>query len=119
MTDRARVRDWLFNELSVESALDRMERDGLAVRASSDPRAAQRVMNLDDFPAPVRRAAMEAPPVYLAFFCLETNAEGGSGRGQECRPSLRAAAALVGDPSVKRSRDRDNDGARVATRARS
>ena len=50
-----------------------MELDGLAVRASADPRAVQRVLPLDEFPVTIRRGAMDALPAYLAFFCLENS----------------------------------------------
>lgn len=70
-TDRSAVRDWLFRCLSVEDVLDRIEGDGLAVRATSDPRAIQRVLPLEGFSAEVRRSAMQAMPAYLAFYCLE------------------------------------------------
>ena len=70
-TDRSAVRNWLFRCLSVEDVLDRIEGGGVAVRATSDPRAVQRVLSLEGFSAEVRRSAMQALPAYLAFFCLE------------------------------------------------
>lgn len=73
MTDFDRMRSWLFKGLSVESAIDELEGDGLAVRAATDPGALQRVLPLEDFPASVRRSAMSALPAYLAFFCLENS----------------------------------------------
>lgn len=73
LTERSSIRNWLFKALSIESALDGMEREGVAVKAPSDPGAVQRVMNLEDFPPEVRRAAIEALPAYLAFFCLENS----------------------------------------------
>ena len=59
--------------MTVETVLDGLESDGLAVRASSDPRAVQRVIPLEDFPPAIRRSAMTSLPVYLAFFCLENS----------------------------------------------
>jgi hypothetical protein len=73
LTEREGVRSWLFRSLAVEDLLDSLEADGVAVRASSDPSALQRVIPLEDFPAPLRRSAMRALPVYLAFFCLENS----------------------------------------------
>lgn len=73
MTEIGAVRNWLFKGLSVESALDAMEQEGVAVRAASDPGALQRVLPLEDFPPSIRRAAMAALPAYLAFFCLENS----------------------------------------------
>jgi hypothetical protein len=73
LTERANLRNWLFKGMAVESALDRIEADGVAVRAMNDPGALQRVMPLEDFPLSVRRAALQALPVYIAFFCLENS----------------------------------------------
>lgn len=73
MTDRTEVRNWLFKGLSVEGVLDGLEADGVAVRASTDPAALQRVFPLEDFSLAIRRAAMQALPAYLAFFCLENS----------------------------------------------
>lgn len=63
----------MFKGLAVESALDGLETDGVAVRASTDPGALQRVIPLEDFAAPIRRSAMRALPAYLAFFCIENS----------------------------------------------
>jgi Swt1-like HEPN len=71
VTDLSLIRDWLFKSLSVEAELDTLEADGLAVRAATDPGAAQRIFPLEDFSPEIRRAAMQALPAYLAFFCLE------------------------------------------------
>ena len=71
MTNLSEVRSWMFKVLSVEDLLDRLEGDGLAIRAATNPGAIQRVMPLEDFSPDVRRSAMRALPVYLAFFCLE------------------------------------------------
>jgi hypothetical protein len=65
------IREWLFRALSAEDAVDRLEQEGLAIRASRDPRAMQRVLPIDEFSPPIRKAAMAALPAYLAFFCLE------------------------------------------------
>jgi hypothetical protein len=65
------IRDWLFKSLTAEDVLDRLEADGLSVRASEDPRAAQRVIPLEDFSPGIRRGAMSALGSYLAFFCFE------------------------------------------------
>ena len=65
------VREWLFRALSTEDLVDRMEADGLSVRAATDVGAVQRVLPIDDFSVTIRRAAMSALPAYLAFFCLE------------------------------------------------
>ena len=73
MTERSGIRNWLFKGLSIEAVLDGMEREGIAVKAPSDPGAVQRVMNLEEFPQEVRRAAIEALPAYIAFFCLENS----------------------------------------------
>lgn len=73
MTNRQDLRDWLFRGLAAEELLDSMEQDGIAVRASADPRALQRVLPLEDFPLAIRRAALDALPAYLAFFCLESS----------------------------------------------
>lgn len=70
MTDNT-IRDWLFRALSTEELVDRLETEGLSVRAATDIRAMQRVLPIDDFSGPIRRAAMSALPAYLAFFCLE------------------------------------------------
>ena len=71
MTDYGAIRDWLFQSLSVEAALNEFEADGIALRAAHDPNAVQRVIPLEDFSADIRRASMAALPAYLAFFCLE------------------------------------------------
>ena len=71
MNDFSLIRDWLFKGLSVEAQLDSLEADGLAVRAATDPGAAQRILPLEDFSPEIRRAAMQALPAYLAFFCIE------------------------------------------------
>ena len=71
MTDLSDVRNWLFKGLSVEDLLNRFEDDGIAIKASTDPRAVQRVLPLEDFSSEIRRSAMKALPAYLAFFCLE------------------------------------------------
>lgn len=74
MDQNASVREWLFKGLSVEHALDDLERSGVAVRAPTDPQALQRVMPLEDFSPALRNAGMQALPGYLAFFCLENSA---------------------------------------------
>lgn len=71
MTNRPQLREWLFKSLTIEDAMDRMEASGLGVRAGSDPRALQRLFALEDFSATIRSSAMQAAPVYIAFFCLE------------------------------------------------
>ncbi|HEY2296115.1 MAG TPA: Swt1 family HEPN domain-containing protein [Jatrophihabitans sp.] len=71
MNDRSVIREWLFKGLSIEDLLDSLEADGLAVRAENDPGVVQRVMPLEDFSVEIRRAALQALPAYLAFFCLE------------------------------------------------
>lgn len=71
MTDLSQVRNWLFEGLSVEDLLNRFEGDGIAVRASTDPGAVQRALQLEDFSLEIRRSAIRAFPAYLAFFCLE------------------------------------------------
>ncbi len=71
MNDESLVRDWLFKGLSVETMLDALEGEGLAVRAANDPGALQRVMPLEEFSAEIRRSALRALPAYLAFFCIE------------------------------------------------
>lgn len=58
MTGRAGLREWLFAGLSVEHALDELERTGIGVRAATDPQALQRVMPLEEFSTEVRGAAM-------------------------------------------------------------
>ncbi len=73
MTDLSGIRNWMFKGLSVEEMLNRLEADGVAVRAESDPGAIQRVMPLEDFSPALRRSAMRALPAYLAFFCLENS----------------------------------------------
>lgn len=70
-TDLGKIRSWLFKGLAAEAALDELESDGMPVRASTDPRALQRVLPLEDFSAEIRKAAMKALPAYLAFFCFE------------------------------------------------
>ena len=72
MTDSLRA--WLFKGLSVEHALDDLEREGVSVRAATDPQALQRVMPMEDFSAELRRSGMKALPSYLAFFMLENSA---------------------------------------------
>lgn len=67
------IREWLYQGLAAESALDALEAEGLAVRAANEPGAVQRVLPLDDFSADVRRQSMAALPAYLAFFCLENS----------------------------------------------
>jgi Swt1-like HEPN len=73
LTNYKDIRNWLFKGLTVETVLDGLEREGVAVRATSDPGALQRVIPLEDFSADIRRAAMQALPAYLAFFCLENS----------------------------------------------
>lgn len=68
------LRAWLFKGLTVEHALDELERGGMAVRAPTDPQALQRVMPMEDFSADIRRSGMRALPSYLAFFMLENSA---------------------------------------------
>lgn len=67
------LRSWMFRAITVETVLDELEEVGLAVRATTDPRALQRLVPLDDFSAAIRSAAMRALPAYLAFFCLENS----------------------------------------------
>lgn len=74
LTESAAIRDWLFKGLSVEHALDELERAGVGVRSATDPHALQRVMPLEDFSSETRLSAMQALPAYLAFFCLENSA---------------------------------------------
>lgn len=74
MTEFDSIRAWLFKGLSAQERLDKLENDGIALRAPSDPGALQRVLPLEDFPTPVRQTAMKALPAYLAFFCLENAA---------------------------------------------
>lgn len=74
MNDDGELRAWFFRGLSVEQALNELERDGVAVRSPTDPQALQRVMPLEDFSSDVRAAAISALPAYLAFFCLESSA---------------------------------------------
>ena len=71
MTDLARIRNWLFKGLAVEDLLDRLEGDGIAVHAATDPRTVQQVLPLESFSIDVRRSAMRALPAYVAFFCIE------------------------------------------------
>lgn len=65
------LRNWMFKGMAVESRLSEFEKDGVAIRAASDPQALQRVLPLEDFSADIRERAMSALPAYLAFFCLE------------------------------------------------
>jgi hypothetical protein len=65
------LRNWLFKGLSIDRTLGGLERDGLAVRAGSNPDSVQQAIPLEDFSLPVRQNAMKAMPAYLAFFCLE------------------------------------------------
>ena len=74
MNSSSSVPEWLFRGLAVQFALDELERDGVGVRAPTDPAALQRVMPLEDFSSEVRESAMRALPAYLAFFCLENSA---------------------------------------------
>ncbi len=74
MTREGTIRDWLFKGLSVEYALNELERTGLSVRAPTDPQALQRVLPLEDFSPEIRSASIRALPAYLAFFCLENSA---------------------------------------------
>lgn len=67
------MREWLFKGLTIETALDELEEQGIAVRAASDPQALQRVMPLEDFAPEIRESAMSALPAYLAFFCFENS----------------------------------------------
>ncbi|TXK18648.1 Swt1 family HEPN domain-containing protein [Homoserinibacter sp. GY 40078] len=74
MSDVSSLREWLFKGLTVEAALNDLESDGIAVRASTDPHALQRVMPLEDFSADLRASAMKALPAYLAFHVFENSA---------------------------------------------
>jgi hypothetical protein len=67
------LRTWLFRALTVEDMLDRLEGEGMALRAGTDPRALQRVIPLEDFSPAIRREAMNALAAYLSFFCLENS----------------------------------------------
>jgi hypothetical protein len=67
------LREWLFAGLMVETALNDLESEGIAVRAQSDPQALQRVMPLEEFSATIRASAMQALPAYLAFFVFENS----------------------------------------------
>jgi hypothetical protein len=71
LTAKGEVRNWLFKSLAAETLLSRLETEGLSVRAPSDPGALQRVVDLEDFPPSIRKAAMQALPVFLGFFCFE------------------------------------------------
>ena len=71
---RASLREWLFKGLSAEAALDSLEAEGVAVRASNDPAVLQRVLPLEDFSTAIRRSSMAALPAYLALFCFENSA---------------------------------------------
>lgn len=73
MADQQDLRAWLFQTVTVETLLDDLEGEGVAVRAVTDPRALQRIIPLDEFSAGVRTAAMKAISAYLAFFCLENS----------------------------------------------
>ena len=73
MTEQAQIRNWMFKSLAVGDLLNRMEKEGLAVQPSSSPGAIQRVIPLEGFSADTRRAAIQALPAYLAFFCLENS----------------------------------------------
>jgi hypothetical protein len=66
------IREWLFKGLSVEHALNELERSGVGVRAATDPQALQRVMPLEEFSPELRDAGMQALPAYLAFFASRT-----------------------------------------------
>jgi hypothetical protein len=68
------LREWLFKSLTVEAALNDLESAGIAVRATTDPQALQRVMPLEDFSADLRGSAMKALPAYLAFYVFENSA---------------------------------------------
>lgn len=68
------IRSWLFKGLTVEHALNDLEKSGMAVRAATDPQALQRVMPMEDFSAELRRDGMKALPSYLAFFMFENAA---------------------------------------------
>lgn len=68
------MREFLFNGLAIEDALNDLESGGLGVRAATDTQALQRVVSLADFPETIRASAMNAFPAYLAFFCLENSA---------------------------------------------
>lgn len=74
MSNRTSLREWLFTGLTVESALNDLEREGMGVRAATDPQALQRVMPLEDFSPELRASSMKALPAYLAFFCFENSA---------------------------------------------
>ncbi|MBH0053777.1 hypothetical protein I6E74_06275 [Salinibacterium sp. SWN139] len=67
------LREWLFAGLTVEDALNDLESEGTAVRASTDPQALQRVMPLEDYSSEIRASAMRALPAYLAFFVFENS----------------------------------------------
>ncbi|NEN06567.1 hypothetical protein G3T36_11885 [Diaminobutyricibacter tongyongensis] len=74
MSGESSLREWLFKGLTVDSALNELEAQGLSVRAPTDPQALQRVMPLEDFSPELRASAMRALPAYLAFFCFENSA---------------------------------------------
>jgi hypothetical protein len=71
MAQAPSVAEWLFKCLSAETKLDELEAEGIALRAENDPAAVQNSVPLQDFSADIRRSAMRALPVFLAFFCLE------------------------------------------------
>lgn len=71
MTSSSELRDFLFRAVSVESLLNDLEAEGVAVKAPTDAGALQRVMPLEEFSPEIRRAAMKCLPAFLAFFCLE------------------------------------------------
>lgn len=73
MTSEIGIREWLFRAIAVESILDDMEVAGTAIRAGEDPRAVQRVIDLEDFSPSVRMGSMAALPAFLAFYCLENS----------------------------------------------
>jgi hypothetical protein len=73
LTGNDGIRDFLFRALSAEELVDRLESEGVSVRAATDPRAMQRVLPIDDFSQKIRMSAMSALPAYLAFFCIENS----------------------------------------------
>lgn len=74
MTDRSRVRNFLFKGIALEARLDELEHEGISIRHDTEPGALQRVLPLEDFSPDVRRRAIRSLPAYLAFFCLENSA---------------------------------------------
>lgn len=92
------LRDFLFTGLSVESLLNELEADGVAVKAATDSGALQRVMPLEEFSPPDPAICDEDTARFLGIL-LHRERSPGAGNRPVVRKSRRV---LVGNVRAER-----------------